>query len=87
MTDHPSGAIDMRRLLICGGLVAALALAGSNRAADDPDKGVTVAEVRIAALDKAVADKEEGGAGRFLGHLVRPVREEVPALRGHAQEV
>lgn len=50
----------MVRILICTGALAALGLAvGANRAADEPGKNVTMTEVKIDGLDKAVADQKK----------------------------
>ena len=50
----------MRRIMIIAGVVAAGGLvAALGRAADEPGKAVTVAEVKFDALDKAVADQKK----------------------------
>ncbi|MDY3552658.1 TlpA disulfide reductase family protein [Gemmata sp. JC717] len=50
----------MYRTWICAGVLAAAVLgAGANRAADEPDKNVTVTEAKVDALAKAVADQKK----------------------------
>ena len=49
----------MYRVLILAGVLAIAVVAVPSRAADEPAKGVAVSEVKVEALEKAVADQKK----------------------------